>query len=195
MRKGRYFIKERTALINAALTLVSEGRFHLTQMTEIAHRARLAESTSLIFYENKEILEKELSEHILEKINAVFTDSIQKTTNTRTQFLILWNSLFHFYVNNRAAMMYIDHASTPYGKKLQETVRANVDHFFAQFFSTAFSKRAANGETLAFLFHSNVISAVKLHDYNLTPFEEIEKIPEMLWIAFGTRLEKRETVL
>lgn len=174
---------ERNALFNAALQLISEGKFFRSTMEEIAFHARISAATVAYIFQSKETLSTDLVETVVDKISLIIDREADAATTFKHGFFNLWYALFRFYAENPHVIALLEQ----YKNVSSVTCRKHpaVSAGLVDFFDVPDRPAAPNlnTETLAFLYHENIITAVKMkltHSSVADDFE-VDKLPQLLW--------------
>lgn len=148
--------RERKALLDAALTMIREGRFQHAAMSEVAYKANLSESTATHFFATRNQLADEIEEYTIRSITNVVTEALKEMNALEN----VWICLYKYYIANPAVLMFIDtgnlHPKTSgTGISIHTTVQASFVSLFEG------GDRSLTPQTRAALFHAHVISTAK----------------------------------
>ncbi len=107
---------KRSDIMQAALDLICDQGFHGAPMAEIAEKAGVAAGTIYLYFENKEVLIRELHRELEEKIRATLRDGYPTEQPLRERFLYLIRALFRYFIANPLHFRYMEqYFSSPYG--------------------------------------------------------------------------------
>jgi AcrR family transcriptional regulator len=187
----QFFKKERTVLFQSVLSLIQDGKFHNMSMGEIAYRANLTESTSNHLFESKDKLIREVCEFVFETIGNLIIDVTKQPGNFETHYFMLWEELFEYYSPNPGALILVE--ETLMSKSVQKAHAVNVANLLSEFFQLHNDAHRQIPSNMAYIFHANVMSAVKLTRQQNLSAGEVKEISEMLWK--GVSYHYRKTIL
>ena len=189
---------ERKAIFDAALMLIKEGRFQSTPMSEIAYYAKLAESTTLYFFESREKLLTDLNQYIYDILHGIISKANKEGASFEVRFFSIWRALYEYYARNPAAMAFVEQSSKISGIGKERKVSKPFNKQLIEFFK-AESPDMMEGirpETLATVFHGNIMIAARMHsDYYLIQREdELKNLVQILWdgIASAMAISRRD---
>jgi AcrR family transcriptional regulator len=110
---------KRGDIIQAALELIAEQGFHGAPMSEISAKAGVATGTIYRYFENKEVLIKELHRELEEKINKHIRRGYPVDQPLRERFLFLITELLRYFIKNPLHFRYLEqYFNSPYGISL-----------------------------------------------------------------------------
>ena len=154
-------------------------------MSEIAYHANLTEATVRHFFENRNDLITELSVETAEKIRTIIDRSPAGVLSFQERFHRVWVSLYEFYSRNPAIVSFVEQCGMlghdDDAKAIEERFAEPLVGFFRPAPETMVEKLSA--ETLAAVFHGNILTAVKLrgNHYSQVRENEIRLLPALLW--------------
>lgn len=176
-------VMERNALFNAALRLISEGKFFRSTMEEIAFHAKISGATVAYIFQNKETLSTDLVDSVINKISSIINREAKQSVTFKDGFFNLWHALFAFYSENPHIIALLEQYKNV--SSVTNRKHPGVAGELVEFFNIP--DRPAdpnlNSETLAFLFHENILTAVKMRLTNLPAGDdlEVDKLPQLFW--------------
>ncbi len=110
---------KRGDIIQAALELIAEQGFHGAPMSEISAKAGVAAGTIYRYFENKEVLIKELHQELEEKIREHIQKGYPVEQPLRERFFFLLNELLRYFIKNPLHFRFIEqYFNSPYGISL-----------------------------------------------------------------------------
>jgi AcrR family transcriptional regulator len=110
---------KRNDIMRAALELIAQHGFHGAPMSEISEKAGVATGTIYRYFENKEVLIKELSLELEEKINEHIQKGYPVEQSLRERFLFLLRELLRYFIKNPLHFSYMEqYFNSPYGISL-----------------------------------------------------------------------------
>lgn len=189
---------EREAFFKASLRLIKEGRFKLAPMDEIAFRARISGLATPFIFESKENLFSDLVKNVTSQIAKVITNELSKSGSFKQKFFALWLGLYEYYSKHPGVVSFIEQKETLCQSSSVNVCR-DVFELLIDFFRTAngeFSNDISS-ETLASVYHENVLSAVKLTS-NAGPASEhlrLKLLPLLLWETYACAESTSQDVL
>src|SRR5512137_438772 len=89
--------EKRDEIIRAALELIAEQGFHGAPMAMIAERASVGAGTIYRYFENKDVLIKELYREVEGKLYAVLLDGYSTEKPFRERFLHLGTAMLQYF--------------------------------------------------------------------------------------------------
>ena len=130
---------KRSAVLEAALDLISEHGFHGTAMSMVADRAGVGVGTIYRYFDSKEDLITQLYLEIKQEMGKVFLANYSESLPLRERFRTLWLNMLHYYMDRPQEMAFIEQFdNSPY---MNTAVReACAEHFgpLIRFFQYAF---------------------------------------------------------
>jgi AcrR family transcriptional regulator len=110
---------KRNDIMRAALELIAQQGFHGAPMSEISEKAGVATGTIYRYFENKEVIIKELSQELEEKINEHIQKGYPVEQSLRERFLFLLRELLRYFIKNPLYFSYMEqYFNSPYGISL-----------------------------------------------------------------------------
>lgn len=178
-------VQERKLLFDASMLLIGNGRFLNATMQEIAFQARMSEATVAFIFENRTQLLAELIDYTAGNIHDILDESTRLSTRPyKERFFDLWTRLYNHYVSTpglSAFLQQFDILSRNAGSLL---VYPGYAPSLANFFKNAPSGLldVSDAETVAYLFHENVLTAAQMRKRATTRPESFNShMPDMLW--------------
>lgn len=189
---------EREAFFRASLKLIKEGRFQLAPMDEIAFRARISGLATPFIFESKESLFSDLVENVTSQIAKVINNELSKSYSFKQKFFALWLALYDYYSRHPGVVSFIEQKET-LCQSSSVNVCPDVFELLIDFFRTAKGEflNDISSETLASVFHENVLTAVKLTS-NAAPATEhlrLKLLPLLLWETYVCAESNGQNVL
>src|SRR5450830_790549 len=99
---------KRSDVMQAALELIADQGFHGAPMAEIAEKAGVATGTIYRYFENKEVLIRELHRELEEKISATLREGYPVERPLRERFLYLIRELLRYFITNPLHFRYME---------------------------------------------------------------------------------------
>ena len=176
---------ERNAFYDASLRLVKDGKFQAMSVTEIAFMARISERAIPFIFESRERLVSDLIEHVTSQIANTIEGAAKKSTSYKQRFFDVWHALYEHYTKNPNVIAFMEQFDNinKKGSLHPASTAALIDLFKKAQMAEVI--KPVNAETLAYIFHENVVTAAKMHtsklfaDINFAP----QQFPEMLWTS------------
>lgn len=122
---------KRTDILQAALELIAERGFHGAPMSEIAQKANVAAGTIYRYFENKDILIKELFRDIEDKLRETILANYPADKPVQDQFFHLFRQLFQYLLAHPIHFRYMEqYFNSPYGisHRRDKLLGKNIDH-------------------------------------------------------------------
>jgi AcrR family transcriptional regulator len=185
MKTDLLFFIERRVIFDTALKLIRAGKFQATSMTEIAHLAGVDENVALYFFESREKLLRELSGYVTDSISKIVKETVKDELSFQNRFFKVWSALYQYYTQHPGMIAFIEQASV-----LTTSIKCRItEKDLIPVLEDLFRSAPENSivslkrETLASVFHGNVITAAKLyHDNHLIHTEtDLKNIALILW--------------
>jgi AcrR family transcriptional regulator len=180
---------ERNAFYDASLRLVKDGKFQAMSVTEIAFMARISEGAIPFIFESRERLVTDLIEHVTSQITKTIEDAAKKSTSYKRRFFDVWYALYEHYTKNPNVIAFIEQFDNINKNKTGSIHPASTEALIELFRKAQIGEviKPVNAETLAYIFHENVVTAAKMYtsklfvDVNFAP----QHLPEMLWASIS----------
>jgi AcrR family transcriptional regulator len=107
---------KRDEIVLAALELIAEHGFHGTPMAMIAERAGVGAGTIYRYFENKDVLIKELYRELENKLYPFIMEGYAVEAPFRMRFLHLWTALMRYFIQFPLDFRYLEQfRNSPYG--------------------------------------------------------------------------------
>jgi len=122
---------KRTDILQSALELIAERGFHGAPISEIAQKANVAAGTIYRFFENKDLLIKELFRDIEDKLRETILASYPADKPVQDQFFHLFGQLFQYLLTHPIHFRYMEqYFNSPYGisHRRDKLLGKNIDH-------------------------------------------------------------------
>jgi len=181
-------IPERNAFFDASLRLVKQGRFQGASMSEIAFVARISARTVPYVFESRDELVSELGAMIISQITKKMNDVFSSPGSFKQRFFNGWTALYEYYSEHPNVIAFMEQ----FGSLSQtHVVYPGNARILIDFFRMAADfelSTALNAETLAYVFHDNILSAARmravvgLNGVSLSP----EQSSWLLWNSLFT---------
>lgn len=188
-------VQERKLLFDASMQLIGNGRFLNATMQEIAFQARMSEATVSYIFENRTHLLADLIEYTAKNIYNVIDDATRLSARPfKDRFFELWKKL-HFCYASTPGMPAFLHQFDVLSKNARSlAVYPGHARRLVDFFKSAPAGLidVSDAETIAYLFHENVLSAAQMKSRTTDISDDINMhMPEMLWnyLADNSRLQ------
>lgn len=108
--------EKRADIMQAALELIAAQGFHRTPMAEIAGKAGVGAGTIYRYFENKDVLIKELYRGLEEKMRATILEGYPVERPLRERFLYMIRELLRYLITNPLHFRYLEqYFNSPYG--------------------------------------------------------------------------------
>jgi TetR/AcrR family transcriptional regulator, repressor of fatR-cypB operon len=107
---------KRDEIVRSALELIAEHGYHGAPMAMIAERAGVGAGTIYRYFENKDVLIKELYTDLENKIYPYILDGYADDAPIRARFLHLWTALLRYFIAHPLHYRYLEQFhNSPYG--------------------------------------------------------------------------------
>lgn len=107
---------KRDEIVRAALELIAENGFHGAPMAMIADKAGVGAGTIYRYFENKDVLIKELYRELEQKLYAVLMEGYSHQKTVRERFIHLGTALLRYCISNPLDFRYLEQFhNSPYG--------------------------------------------------------------------------------
>src|SRR5688572_11131039 len=169
---------EKNAIFDASLKLLKAGKFQGTPLAEIAFLSRMSSRLIENVFETRERLLGELSATLTSRIIRIIEDAAARSKSFRESFFHVWTALYKYYTRNPDVIAFMEQFETI--KVLQKDPRVihpGNSTPLIQLFEHP-DCPFENKETLAAIFHSNVLSAAKMT--SASDFNDLKLQPEFL---------------
>jgi len=182
---------KRTAVIQAALELVAEQGFHGTPMAMIANRAGVAAGTIYRYFENKDVLIREIYACLEEQAWAVIKEEYPDGRPIRERFLHICRKLISYFLASPMEFRFVEQFhNSPFG------VACRRDKFFGKKDKDLVTELFEEGQQqqiikelplpiLSALTFGPLVDACRDHILQFIDLDEslIERISEACWDA------------
>jgi len=188
-------VQERKLLFDASMQLISNGRFLNATMQEIAFQARMSEATVSYIFENRTHLLADLLEYTASNIYGVIDDATRLSARPfKDRFFELWKKLHHCYASTHGMPAFLNQFDVLSKNARSLTIYPAYARRLVEFFKSAPAGLidVSDAETIAYLFHENVLSAAQVKARASEISDDINRhLPEMLWkyLADNSRLQ------
>jgi AcrR family transcriptional regulator len=107
---------KRDEIVRSALELIAEHGFHGAPMAMVAERAGVAAGTIYRYFENKDVLIKELYQELENKMYPFIMDGYAAEAPFRVRFFHLWTALMRYFIQYPLDFRYLEQfRNSPYG--------------------------------------------------------------------------------
>ena len=107
---------KRDEILLAALELIAEHGFHNAPMSMVAERAGVGAGTIYRYFENKDVLIKELYRELENKLYLFIIDGHADDAPFRMRFFHLWTALMRYFIQFPLDFRYLEQfRNSPYG--------------------------------------------------------------------------------
>jgi AcrR family transcriptional regulator len=147
---------KRDEIVRAALELIAEQGFHGAPMAMIAERAGVGAGTIYRYFENKDVLIKELFRELEERIYPSLLSGYNQEQTIRERYLHLGAALLRYFIGNPLDFRYLEQFhNSPYGAEHRRDkilgIKEGCD-LFQKLFIEATTKRVMKDLPIAILF-------------------------------------------
>lgn len=153
---------ERHAFFDASLRLVKQGRFQSASMSDIAFVARISAKTVPYVFGSRDELMFELGAMISSQITTAMSDVFNSSGTFKQKFFDVWSALYKYYADHPNVIAYIDQFGSLSQAGLVHPGHTKILVDFFGLDATSEISSDLNAETLAFLFHDNILSAARM---------------------------------
>lgn len=117
--KGPRGFDKRREILQAALEIIAEQGFHGAPMADISERARVAAGTIYRYFENKDVLIRELHAELEEEMGALLSRDFPHAEPLRERFLYLIKTVLGYLVAHPMEFRFLEQFfNSPYGISL-----------------------------------------------------------------------------
>lgn len=177
---------KRKAILDAALTQITEHGFHGTSVKMIANEAKIAAGTIYIHFANKEKMIVDLYAEIGLEINELINKNFSSDISVHQNFIAIWEGILEYYINDPRKPEFItQYTYSPYIKnKFSDLLLAPIQKFFEEAQRQNLIKNLPIAALIA-LSHSPITSLVRMAKYEQILLEniEIQQYSEACWDA------------
>jgi hypothetical protein len=173
---------ERTQLLNTALILIRDGRFHSCEIRDIAFYARVSERRALHYFNTTETLLAELTRYVRAQTDTITETALQESHSFEQAFFSVWTTLFNYYREQPEIMTFMEYVLTK--GDITGTNDTGILERLISFFkeNKHHVKNRIQPETIAFIFQSSIITAAKLFNTEKENFaEHANGVARILW--------------
>ncbi len=129
---------KRTAILAAALEMMTEKGFHGTPMSELIKRANVGAGTVYRHFKNKEDMINVLYWELREKMDLTVFADLPEGVEPRELFQTVWKNVLNYYINNPVDFKFLEqYYYSPFkdqqNKKNDIDFQEPVTAFFAKF--------------------------------------------------------------
>ncbi|MGC3946546.1 MAG: TetR/AcrR family transcriptional regulator [Chryseolinea sp.] len=178
-------VQERKLLFDASMHLIGNGRFLNATMQEIAYQARMSEATVAFIFENRTHLLNDLIEYTVGNTNDIIDDATKTSARPfKDRFFDLWKKLYSIYVSTPGLPAFLQQYDVLSKNARSVKLYPGYSPRLVDFFKHAPSGLldVSDAETIAYLFHENVLTAAQMKTRSASRPESINAhMPEMLW--------------
>lgn len=184
---------KRDEIVRAALELIAENGFHGAPMAMIAERANVGAGTIYRYFENKDVLIKELYRDIEKTIKTALQEGYSVEKPFRERFLHLGTELLHHFIKNPLVFRYLEQFhNSPYGVVLRRDKilgnSASGCDVFRELFEQGITQQILKNLPLVILFDlffGPVLSVARDHILGFVVLDEalIHQTIEACWDA------------
>jgi TetR/AcrR family transcriptional repressor of multidrug resistance operon len=192
--KTDILMMEKRAIFEASLNLLRAGKFQGTPLTEIAFLAKMSGRMIEEVFESREKLLEELSETLTTQITKLIEEAAGTSNTFKQRFFHVWVALYKHYTKNPNVIAFLEQFENI--KVLQHPrslIYPGNSAPLIELFSGS-DCTVGSAETLAAIFHSNVLSAAKMSC--MSDSQELDFKPELfsqlLWTGMYCPGKKAE---
>ncbi|MEX2234786.1 MAG: hypothetical protein WD824_21670 [Cyclobacteriaceae bacterium] len=174
---------EKNAIFEASLKLLKAGKFQGTPLAEIAFLSKMSSRLIENIFNTRENLLCEMSAMLTSRIIRVIADAGEKSRSFKESFFQVWTALYKYYTRNPDVIAFMEQFETiKVSQKEPRVIHPGNSTPLIQLFTHP-DCPLENRETLAAIFHSNVLSAAKMS--SASDFNDLKLQPEffsqLLW--------------
>lgn len=183
-------IDKKEEIIRAALEIIAEHGFHGAPMAMIAEKAGVGAGTIYRYFENKDVLIKDLYKEIECRMTSVITIGYSSDLTIRERFIHLISQLIHYFLTHPLEFRYVEQFhNSPYGIEFRKNKILGVEHG-CNVYKTLFEDGIASNEIKDFpltvlfsLAFGPVINVTRDHILDLVILDEpiIKRIASACW--------------
>lgn len=179
-------IDKKNAIIETALTLISEHGFHGTPMSMIAKKANVAIGTIYHYFDSKDILIQELYIYTKDKLANVSTANYSDIRDFETRFIEHWLAQFDFFWEHPTYLSFFEQfGNSPFAScsRITDTVRDNKLSSFLCLGIEQKTIQDLDKYMLIPIAYGSLVSCLKmqLNGKKIYTREELTKIALMIW--------------
>jgi TetR/AcrR family transcriptional repressor of multidrug resistance operon len=132
---------KKECILKTTLELIKENGFHGTPISLIAQKAGVAAGTIYHYFESKDAIILELHHEIKKQMVFAMFNSVSTKKEYKQQFFEGWMNLCKYFINNPAALIFVQQFnSSPYLKLASpRDAKASVNKFY-EFFQFGMDK-------------------------------------------------------
>ncbi len=183
-------IDKKEEIIRASLEIIAEHGFHGAPMAMIADRAGVGAGTIYRYFENKDVLIKELYKEIESRMTSIITVGYSSDLTIRERFIHLSTQLIHYFINHPLEFRYVEQFhNSPYGAEFRKDKILGVEqgcNVYRTLFEDGVTKNEIKNFPLTILFSlafGPVIHITRDHILDFIILDEpmIDKIAAACW--------------
>lgn len=107
---------KRNEIVRAALEIIAENGFHGAPMAMIAERAGVGAGTIYRYFENKDVMIRQLFEELEERLKAKLLDRYDTGKPIRERFLHVGTATLRYFIENPLYFKFLEQfINSPYG--------------------------------------------------------------------------------
>ena len=165
--------------------MINNGRFLNATMQEIAFQARMSEATVSYIFENRPQLLADLMVYTTNNIQAIVDDATRLSVRSfKERFFDLWKRLHLYYTSTPHMPAFLQQFEVLSKSARSLTIYPGYGTRLVDFFRNAPAGLidVSDAETIAYLFHENVLSSAQMKARATSVSEGINThMAEMLW--------------
>lgn len=183
---------KRDEIVRAALELIAEHGFHGAPMAMVAERAGVGAGTIYRYFENKDVLIRELYRELEDKMYPFILDGYSDNAPFRARFLHLGTALLRYFIEHPLHYRYLEQFhNSPYGVAFRRDKilgKAGGCDMFRELFEQGLNQQVLKDFPLVILFDlafGPLLAVARDHILGFVQLDEtmIERTIEACWDA------------
>jgi len=104
--------KKQEAIVNAAVTLITEFGFEDTSISKIAKQANVSPATIYIYFKNKDELLKEVFLKCRREMSSAMLEGLDEEMPVDEAFKLVWHNFYRYALENRSGFAFVEQFTT-----------------------------------------------------------------------------------